>query len=174
MLILTGTVVVGQAGYYFILDLCLRVNSRPLSLEDFIESSRSLEPTTIKKELIPVPLFLVYTLDILKFKFYQVFLLLDIKHKTYAKSKPQQQKNWLPKVSVYANRLKIKNVSILFNLLIGETIFFFGISKNPAATQFDCGLFDRYVTTKTKQFSSTLFNATLYCWNMRVLILIRI
>ena len=57
MLILTGTVVVGQAGYYFILDLCLRVNSRPLSLEDFIESSRSLEPTTIKKELTPVPLF---------------------------------------------------------------------------------------------------------------------
>lgn len=56
-----------------------------------------------------------------------MFLLLDIKHKTYAKSKPQQQKNWLPKVSVYANRLKIKNVSILFNLLIGETIFFFGI-----------------------------------------------
>lgn len=53
---------------------------------------------------------------------------------------------------MYANRLKIHNVSILFNLLIGETIFFFGISKNPAATQFDRGLFDRYVTTKTKQF----------------------
>lgn len=30
---------------------------------------------------------------------------------------------------MYANRLKINNVSILFNLLIGETIFFFGISK---------------------------------------------
>lgn len=57
-----------------------------------------------------------------------MFLLLDIKHKTYAKAKPQQQKIDSQK-SVYANRLKINNVSILFNLLIGETIFFFGISK---------------------------------------------
>lgn len=163
MLILTGTVVVGQAGYYFILDLCLRVNSRPLSLEDFIESSRSLEPTTIKKELTPVPLF--YSLNS---RYSQVQILPGVFASTNKtqniriKRNPSNKKIDSQK-SVYANRLKINYVSILFNLLIGETIFFFGISKNPAATQFDRGLFDRYVTTKTKQFSSTLFNATLYC-----------
>lgn len=105
-----------------------------------------------------------------------MFLLLDIKHKTYAKAKPQQQKID-PQKSVYANRLKINNVSILFNLFhqlkLVKQFSFSAFLKIQLQLNLTVVYLIDMLQPKLNNFRR-LYLMQRYIADMRVLILIRI